>query len=84
MKEAKMHSDTLFQSCKRLYQEVKQIFKEIKPEPVPSQPRIEVPQIEPQPRVQRVTNTSNDVEFLLGRKPRSIETYVTDHKAGWG
>lgn len=27
---------------------------------------------------------SNDVEFLLGRKPRALETYVTDHKAGWG
>lgn len=24
-------------------------------------------------------NPSNDVEFLLGRKPRSIETYITDH-----
>ena len=24
-------------------------------------------------------NPSNDIEFLLGRKPRSIETYVTDH-----
>ncbi|MEL6416124.1 MAG: NAD(P)H-binding protein, partial [Pseudomonadota bacterium] len=27
---------------------------------------------------------SNDVEFLLGRKPRALETYVSDHKAGWG
>ncbi|GAB5456513.1 MAG: SDR family oxidoreductase [Henriciella sp.] len=27
---------------------------------------------------------SNDVEFLLGRKPRPLETYVSDHKAGWG
>lgn len=27
---------------------------------------------------------SNDIEFLLGRKPRSIETYVADHKASWG
>ena len=27
---------------------------------------------------------SNDVEFLLGRKPRSLEAYVSDHKAGWG
>jgi len=27
---------------------------------------------------------SNDVEFLLGRKPRALETYVADHKAGWG
>lgn len=26
---------------------------------------------------------SNDIEFLLGRKPRSIETYVADHAAGW-
>ena len=26
---------------------------------------------------------SNDVEFLLGRKPRTLETYVSDHKAGW-
>jgi len=24
-------------------------------------------------------NPSNDIEFLLGRKPRSIETYVADH-----
>ena len=27
---------------------------------------------------------SNDVEFLLGRKPRALETYVSDYKAGWG
>ena len=27
---------------------------------------------------------SNDVEFLLGRKPRALEAYVADHKAGWG
>lgn len=27
---------------------------------------------------------SNDVEFLLDRKPRALETYVADHKAGWG
>ena len=27
---------------------------------------------------------SNDVEFLLGRKPRALETYVSDHKARWG
>lgn len=27
---------------------------------------------------------SNDVEFLLGRKPRTLEAYVSDHKAGWG
>jgi len=29
-------------------------------------------------------NPSNDIEFLLGRKPRSIETYVTDHAAEMG
>lgn len=27
---------------------------------------------------------SNDVEFLLGRKPRALEDYVADHQAGWG
>lgn len=27
---------------------------------------------------------SNDVEFLLGRKPRTLEAYVSDHKADWG
>ena len=26
---------------------------------------------------------SNDIEFLLGRKPRSIETYTADHKQAW-
>ncbi len=26
---------------------------------------------------------SNDIEFLLGRKPRSIETYTADHKEAW-
>lgn len=26
---------------------------------------------------------SNDIEFLLGRPPRSLETYVADHKAAW-
>lgn len=26
---------------------------------------------------------SNDIWFLLGRAPRSIETYTADHKAGW-
>jgi len=25
---------------------------------------------------------SNDIEFLLGRKPRSIETYIADHEFG--
>ncbi len=29
-------------------------------------------------------NPSNDIEFLLGRKPRSIETYVADHAADMG
>jgi uncharacterized protein YbjT (DUF2867 family) len=29
-------------------------------------------------------NPSNDIEFLLGRKPRSIETYVADHAAEMG
>ena len=27
---------------------------------------------------------SNDIEFLLGRKPRALEVYVADHQAGWG
>ncbi|MEM9572788.1 MAG: SDR family oxidoreductase [Pseudomonadota bacterium] len=27
---------------------------------------------------------SNDILFLLEREPRSIETYTSDHKAGWG
>ena len=27
---------------------------------------------------------SNDILFLLGRAPRSIETYTADHKASWG
>ncbi|MEL6862411.1 MAG: SDR family oxidoreductase [Pseudomonadota bacterium] len=26
---------------------------------------------------------SNDIEFLLGRKPRSIETYTADHMQAW-
>lgn len=26
---------------------------------------------------------ANDFEFLTGRKPRSIETYVSDHKQSW-
>lgn len=29
-------------------------------------------------------NPANDIEFLLGRKPRSIETYVADHAAQMG
>ncbi len=74
LKEAKIHSDKLFSSCKKLYSEVKQVFRQIKPEPVPTQQSVEAPQIQPQPRV-RVANVSNDVEFLVSTSISALLHY---------